>query len=176
MLTSSEGFLGHLTDLAQNMLKRKKECRSTWRGACASDTESFNQNMAIPFLRVIQTLGKRQTSHAAERHHLMLTGMSQSLFLNHWGEPDTQISLKKLASLNGRRTLYLAVNSEDEADYSVWIYKNKDRILFFTKKRLIIHFKWSRLEGQSERLDGRINIHSTRMASAFLGQTLRLVA
>jgi hypothetical protein len=132
--------------------------------------------MPIPFLSVIQNLGKRQPSHAAERHHLMLTGMSQSLFLNNWGDPDTQISLKKLASFNGRRTLFLTVNSEDVADYSVWIYKNRDRVLFFTKKKLIIHFKWSRLEGQSERLNGRINIHSTGMASAFLGKTLPLVA
>jgi len=132
--------------------------------------------MAIPFLRVIRGLGKRHPFLTAGRPHLMLSGISQSVFLNHWGEPDTQISLKKLTSLNGRRTLYLTVTSEDDADHSVWIYKGRDRVLFFVKKRLIIHSKWSGLEEFPNRLRGKNGVNTTIATSAFLGKTLALVA
>ena len=132
--------------------------------------------MTNSFLRVIRDLGKRQPFHATGRPPLMLTGISQSLFRNHWGEPDTQISLKKLTSLNGRRTLYLTLNSEDDADHSVWIYKNRNRILFFTKKRLIVHSKWNGLEELPDRLRRQNAANGTIMTSAFLGGTLALVA
>ena len=132
--------------------------------------------MAIPFLRVIRGLGKRQPFHTTGRPHLMLRGISQSVFLNNWGEPDAQISLKRLATLNGRRALYLSVNSEDDADHSVWIYKNRDRVLFFTKKKLIIHSKWSGFEEFPNRLRGKNSVNATLLASAFLGKSLAFVA
>ena len=108
--------------------------------------------MAIPFLKSIQNFGKGQPTSAPARHHLMLSGLSQTTFIKQWGQPDAQIPLKKLGSLPTRRSMYLVVHSDDEADYSVWIYRKLDRILFFTRKKLVSHFKWSGFEEHNKRL------------------------
>ncbi len=75
--------------------------------------------------------------------HLTLAGIHQTLFLNQWGIPETQIGLKKVGSLNNLGSLFLIQDSAEEAHYSVWIYRKRDRILFFTKKRLVSHSRWS---------------------------------
>src|SRR4030043_2160731 len=75
--------------------------------------------------------------------HLMLAGINQTIFLNQWGEPETQISLKRLGSLDKMGSIFLIEDPAREAPHSIWIYKKKDRILFFTKKRLISHSRWS---------------------------------
>jgi hypothetical protein len=132
--------------------------------------------MAIPLLKVIQNFGKKEFSHTRGRHHLMLAGISQSLFHRNWGEPDSHIDFKKLGSLYERGSLYLTVNSDDEADYSVWIYKSRDRILFFARRKLIVHFKWSGFHQGKGRPDEARDAHGMRISSAFFSKTLALVA
>ena len=132
--------------------------------------------MTISLLRVIQNLGKNQPPHQTEPHHLMLTGIRQDIFLKNWGEPDIQISLKKLGSFYSRSALYLIVSSGDEADCSILIYKNRDRILFFTKKRLNTHFKWSRFEEKRNPFKEEIEPTGMRIPRALVGNTLALVA
>jgi hypothetical protein len=105
----------------------------------------------------------------------MLAGISQTLFLKNWGEPDTQISLKKLGSLQ-QGTLYLSVDSEDDAYYSIWIYKERDRVLFFAKKKLIVHFKWSGFDERHKQLRESTGVHGMRITPALVGKTLSLVA
>ncbi len=80
---------------------------------------------------------------SGKTQHLMLAGIHQTLFLNQWGIPETQIGLKKVGSLNNLGSLFLIEDSAKEAHYSVWIYRKKDRILFFTKKKLVSHSRWS---------------------------------
>ena len=137
---------------------------------------SYSVNMTIPSLKVIQNLGKRQPSHATAYHHLMLTGISQTMLLQNWGKPEIHICLKRLGSLSRQRTLYLIVNSDDEANYSILIYKKKDRILFFTKKRLILHFKWSCFEEKYNEPKGGVDVSSIRISPPLIAQTLALVA
>ncbi len=132
--------------------------------------------MTIPFLKVIQNFGRKEAPHARGRHHLMLTGISQSLFLKNWGKPDTHISLKKLGSFYERGSLYLTVNSDDEADYSVWIYRNKDKVLFFARRKLIVHYKWTGFHEKQGQLREGIDVNAMRISSAFIGKTLALVA
>jgi hypothetical protein len=132
--------------------------------------------MAIPFLKSIQNLGRGQPTNATAHHHLMLSGLSQTAFIKQWGQPDSQIPLKKLGGFHARRSLYLVVRSDDEADYSVWIYRKMDRILFFTKKRLVSHFKWSGFEEKQKRLSNQMNVPTGILPPTFKSITLALVA
>ncbi len=106
----------------------------------------------------------------------MLAGISQSLFRKNWGEPDSCVAFRKLGSLDERGSLYLTVESDDEADYSVWIYKARDRVLFFARKKLIVHFKWSGFLERQGRPDETSDVRGMRISPAFLSQTLALVA
>jgi hypothetical protein len=137
---------------------------------------SYSVNMTISPLKVIQNLGKRQPSHATAHHHLMLTGIRQTMLLQNWGKPEFHICLKRLRSFSRQKTLYLIVNSDDEADYSILIYRKKDRILFFTKKRLILHFKWSGFEEKYNELKGGVDVNSIRISPPLIAKTLALVA
>jgi hypothetical protein len=132
--------------------------------------------MTIPLFKAIQNLGKKQPVHQMGPHPLMLTGIRQDIFLKNWGEPDIQISLKKLGSFHGRGALYLIVRSDDEADCSILIYKNKDKILFFIKKRLNTHFKWSRFEERRNRFKEEFEPGARRVPRAIVGNALALVA
>jgi hypothetical protein len=106
----------------------------------------------------------------------MLTGIRQDIFLKSWGEPDFQISLKKLGDFQSQGGLYLIVNSDDEADCSVLIYKNRDKILFFRKKRLNTHFKWSRFEERRNRFKEEIEPGAWGSPRALVGNAMALVA
>ncbi len=86
---------------------------------------------------------KQGPTRRVSRTHLMLAGISQTIFLKEWGDPDTRIGLDCLGSLCNLGSLFLIAEPSEETHKSVWIYKKKDRILFFTEKRLTSHFKWS---------------------------------
>jgi hypothetical protein len=74
----------------------------------------------------------------------MLAGICQDVFLKEWGSPEIEINLDQIEGCCKRGTLTgYANDSEGETLHSVWIYKKKDRIFFFAKKKLISHFKWS---------------------------------
>jgi len=132
--------------------------------------------MAIPFLKAIQSMRKRRPPQVAGHHHLMLAGISQTLFRKNWGEPDAEISLKKLGIFFQRGGLYLSVKSEDDADYSVWIYKERDRVLFFTKKKLIVHFKWSGFDRRRQQSIRGNGADAAGITPSLIGKTLALVA
>ncbi len=132
--------------------------------------------MAIPLLRVIQNFGRKEFPHPRGHYHLMLAGISQSLFRKNWGEPDSRVAFRKLGNLDERGSLYLTVDSDDEADYSVWIYKTRDRVLFFARRKLIVHFKWSGFLDRQGGPDETREADGMRISPAFLSQTLALVA
>jgi hypothetical protein len=94
----------------------------------------------IPGLDLIPNLRKARSRQAPDHPHLMLKGLNQKIFLNQWGEPETQIGLNQLGRLNKLGTLFLITEPTKEAHLSVWIYKKKESILLFTKEKLISHF------------------------------------
>jgi hypothetical protein len=106
----------------------------------------------------------------------MLAGIDQTVFVKQWGEPETQIGLNCLGSLYKLGTLFLIVNPSEEVHHSVWIYKRKDRILFFTKRRLTSHFKWSEFKESSKRPKEGEDSGLTDKASSWMATTFALVA
>ncbi len=108
--------------------------------------------------------------------HLMLAGIHQTIFLNQWGEPETQISLKRLGSLDKLGSIFLIEDPAGEAHHSIWIYKKRDKILFFTKKRLISHSRWSEFREQWKKSKEEPDFQASRKSSPLLTTTLSLVA
>jgi hypothetical protein len=106
----------------------------------------------------------------------MLAGIHQTLFLNQWGVPETQIGLKRVGSLDKLGSLFLIENSAEEAHHSVWIYKKRDRILFFTKKRLVSHSRWSEFREKWKNPNDEMGLGAPRLSSALFTTTLSLVA
>jgi hypothetical protein len=108
--------------------------------------------------------------------HLMLVGINQTLFLNQWGVPETRIGLKRIGSFDKLGSLFVIEDSAEEAHYSVWIYRKRDRILFFTKKRLISHSRWSEFREEWKKTNGETVVGAPRKSSPLLATTLSLVA
>ncbi len=105
----------------------------------------------------------------------MLAGIHQTMFLNQWGEPETRFALNRVGSFNKLGSFFLIEDSAEEAFHSIWIYKRRDRILFFTKKRLVSHSRWSEFkEREAERRQepGRSSLKSP----SILTTTFSLVA
>jgi hypothetical protein len=106
----------------------------------------------------------------------MLAGINQTIFLNQWGEPETQINLKRLGSLDKLGSIFLIGHPAGEAQHSIWIYKKKDRILFFTKKRLISHSRWSEFREQWKKSKEDPEFQAPRKSPSLFTTTLSLVA
>lgn len=104
----------------------------------------YSKEVTDPVLRNISSYFRSQPSPVSPRRHLMLAGICQDVFLKEWGSPEIEINLDQIEGCckHGELTGY-ANDSEGETLHSVWIYKKKDRIFFFAKKKLISHFKWS---------------------------------
>jgi hypothetical protein len=132
--------------------------------------------MAISLLRMIQQIGRGRSSYVPPRPHVMLAGISQTVFLKNWGEPDVEIYLRKLGRLSEKGTLYLTVNSGEKADHAVWIYRKKDRILFFAEKKLHCHFKWSGFDRERNRLKNGNNEEPRSFCQTVAAHSLALVA
>ena len=132
--------------------------------------------MAIPQLSLAPNFLKPRPRHLVAHHHLMLAGLHQSVFLKQWGEPETQIGLNPLGSVCKLGSLFLIVDATEEVSHSVWIYKKRDRILFFTKKKLTSHFKWSEFKENCNRPKEEMGSGLTSKPPVFTVTTLALVA
>jgi hypothetical protein len=106
----------------------------------------------------------------------MLAGINQTVFLKQWGEPETQIGLNPLGSMCKLGSMFLVVDPTDEVHHSIWIYKKRDRILFFTKKRLTSHFKWSEFKEILKRPKEERDFRVIKAPPVFMATTLALVA
>ncbi len=132
--------------------------------------------MSILGLDRISNLLKQEPRRIAERRHLMLAGIDQNLFLSQWGKPEIQIALDLLEGFYKKDSVAVSTDTSGEPLHSVWIYKNRNRIFFFTRKKLVSHFKWSDfrekrrlpLQGADERPSAK--------APSFMSTTLSLVA
>jgi hypothetical protein len=134
------------------------------------------KNMLTLVPNLMSNLLKRSPGPSRKGHPLMLAGINQTLFLNQWGVPETKIGLKKIGSLNKLGSLFLIEDSAEEACYSVWIYKKRDRILFFTKKRLISHSRWSEFRETWKKANGQMDDRVSRKSFPLFSTTLSLVA
>ncbi len=105
--------------------------------------------MTIPFLDLIPSLRKPNSRKLPERPPLRLAGINQKVFLNQWGEPETQFGLNRLGKLDKLGTLFLLTNDIEETPLSVWIYKKKESVLLFTKEKLISHSSFKKFVHES---------------------------
>jgi hypothetical protein len=134
------------------------------------------KNMLTLVPNLMSNLLKRSPGPSPKGQHLMLAGINQTIFLNQWGVPETRIGLKKIGNLDKLGSLFLIEDSAEEAYHSVWIYKERDRILFFTKKRLISHSRWSEFSEKWKKTNGQTNFEALRKSPALFTTTLSLVA
>ena len=125
--------------------------------------------------RSIPSLLKNQNEHLVPRRHLMLAGISQDLFLKQWGSPEIEINLDQLQGSYRHHTVALETESAGENLHSVWIYKEKNRVFFFSKKRLVSHYKWSDFKEGRVTSSGEVEYRSARRPN-FLASTLSLVS
>jgi hypothetical protein len=100
--------------------------------------------MTIPGLDLISHFRKSRPKQIPERPHLFMAGLNQKVFLNQWGEPETQVSLNQLGKLGKLGTMFLITDPTEQAHISVWIYKKKNSILLFTKEKLVSHFSFKK--------------------------------
>jgi len=131
-----------------------------------------------PVFSFISNLWKEQPRHipVPARQHLMLAGLSQKSFLNQWGDPDIKICLDQLEGYFSNKSVVLSSEPQEEVKYSVWIYKNQDRIFFFTKQRLLFHYKWSHVRDKLKAMGTGHTFQPARRVSPFMTSTLALVA
>ena len=143
------------------------------------NVKPYSKAVTDPVLRNISTYFRTQPNLASRRRHLMLAGICQDVFLKEWGSPEIEINLDQIEGCRKRVPLTPDPDdSEGENIHSVWIYKKKDRIFFFAKKRLISHFKWSDFKEQqmssAEIIDSGVS--EPMRPSTLLSTTLSLVS
>jgi hypothetical protein len=86
----------------------------------------------------------------------MLAGLYQDAFVKQWGPPEIQIHWDQLGTCYQEDSLAAGTPPLEETLHAVWIYKERDRILFFTKKRLVSHFRWSDFK-EKERVTAEVS-------------------
>jgi len=96
--------------------------------------------MTIPGLELISNFRKPRPKQVPQRPHLFMTGLNQKVFLNQWGEPETQVALNQLGKLDKLGIMFLIADPAEAAQLSVWIYEKKNSVLLFTKEKLVSHF------------------------------------
>ena len=127
-------------------------------------------------LALVSDSNRSRSSPVVKRRSLLLSGLSQEIFIKEWGEPETQIGLAQLGRYYKLGPMFLIVEPGEEAHHSVWIYKKRDTILFFTRKRLALHFKWSEFREKFERSPEEIDSTPPGMPKSLMATTLALVA
>ena len=138
-----------------------------------------SREVTNPVLRDISNYFRSQSGLASARRHLMLAGICQDVFLKEWGSPEIEINLDQIEGCYKRGSLKVDDDdSEGETLHSVWIYKKKDRIFFFAKKKLVSHFKWSDFKekhiSSGEMLESTFN--DRKKPSTLIATTLSVVS
>jgi hypothetical protein len=92
------------------------------------------EKMTIPGLELISNFRKPRPKQVPQRPHLF------KVFLNQWGEPETQVALNQFGRLDKLGIMFLITDPTEVAQLSVWIYEKKNSVLLFTKEKLVSHF------------------------------------
>jgi hypothetical protein len=135
--------------------------------------------MAIPILKLISDLWKPKPRHVPERRHLMLAGITQSVFVKQWGSPEIQINLDQLRGFYQQGSMALNTSAGINDPHSVWIYTKHDKICFFTNRRLVSHFKWSAFKDKRNIVMNKADLRSARISprpAALAAQALAMGA
>jgi len=125
---------------------------------------------------LISNVWKNPSRPRRANQHLMLAGINQTIFLNHWGVPDIKISLDRLQGSYELDSLSLNTEPSEEDFHTVWIYERKDRIFFFKKGKLVSHFRWSEFKERCKKPEVEPDFRSAKRASGFLATALSHVA
>jgi hypothetical protein len=125
---------------------------------------------------LISNLLKSPSRPARHHSHLMLAGINQTVFLNHWGIPEIKINLDRLQGYYELDSLSLNTEPSEGDNNTVWIYEKKDRIFFFKKGKLISHFRWSEFREKWRKPKEGMDFRAHRKSSVLLATTLSLVA
>ncbi len=132
--------------------------------------------MLSPVLKPISNLWKVQPKLGASRHHLMLAGINQKIFISQWGDPDIRISLDRLQGYFELDTMVLNGEPGAEDNHTVWIYEKRNRIFFFEKGRLTSHFKWNEFKEKRKAPERNTRYKQTTKSNSFSFMVLSLVA
>ena len=125
---------------------------------------------------LISNIWKSPSRPQRSSQHLMLAGINQTIFLNHWGVPDIKISLDRLQGSYELDSLSLNTEPNEDDYHTVWIYEKKDRIFFFKRGKLISHFRWSEFREKWKKPKEEPDFRSAKRAPGLLAMTLSLVA
>jgi len=125
---------------------------------------------------LISNILKGPSRPSRGNQHLMLAGINQIIFLNHWGVPEIKISLDRLQGYYKLDSLSLNTEPDDEDSHTVWIYEKKDRIFFFKRGKLVSHFRWSEFREKWKKEKQETDVRASRKSSALFAMTLSLVA
>lgn len=98
--------------------------------------------MGIPGFSFISGYLRWRPKSKGSSHRLMLAGIYQAVFLNQWGLPEIQIDVTRLKDSLRLDPVTVAMEAAPEGLHSLWIYKKRNSVLFFTKRRLVSHFTW----------------------------------
>jgi len=118
----------------------------------------------------------RRPSRPAAHPHSMLTGIYQTVFLNQWGVPEVKISLDRLQGIFEVDALLLNSEPTEEDSHTVWIYEERDMILFFKRGRLVSHFKWSEFRERWKATKQEAVSPSNKKSVSLAGTTLSLIS
>jgi hypothetical protein len=114
---------------------------------------NFNiEIMTIPGFELISNFRKPRPKQVPQRPHLFMTGLNQKVFLNQWGEPETQVALNQLGKLDKLGIMFLIADPAEAAQLSVWIYEKKNSVLLFTKEKLVSHFSCKKFRQSLEEI------------------------
>jgi hypothetical protein len=103
----------------------------------------------------------------------MLAGINQSLFLHEWGFPEVEIGLDRIQGFFKQSTTFMEARPSEENDYSMWIYKSRNKVLFFMRGTMVSHLtctdfkeRWRTRSKQPEfRAPGKHSVPSASVLS-----------
>ncbi len=99
--------------------------------------------MEIFGLKLRPLFWKPRSRDRTSRSHSVMAGIYQNAIFNQWGSPEIQISISHADTDRKPDSLKVRIPPPEEALDVVLIYKARNRIFFFKKKRLLFHFRWS---------------------------------
>ena len=134
--------------------------------------------MALPILRLISSLWWRPPGRVPRRSHqrLKLAGIHQSVFLSEWGFPEVEIALDRMRGIFKPDATFMEARSADEDGYRMWIYRRRNKVLFFIRGTMVSHLSCTEFK---ERWKYRDGTSDSRFPGKFPGlgaSTLSLVA
>jgi hypothetical protein len=121
--------------------------------------------MGIPGFSLVSGYLRWRAKGKGSPHRLMLAGIYQAAFLNQWGLPEVQVDVTRLRDPLRGDPVVVAMEITPEGLHSLWIYKKRNSVLFFTKRRLVSHFTWRGFVEQRWREDTEAQTGSKPLAS-----------